>query len=136
MRMLCLLKSVALLLLFAGISRAQIVVTPPVPPSGGTGGKIDITGGMIVCHIQGDIPPTQGVQVSCSVGANSITPYYVKIPLNSNHTVSYVLDPGNPPTKNPDMVTCLIAAQGTAGVLKFDCAALTNGMESHASGTL
>ena len=125
-----------LLLILAAAARGQIVVTPPQPPTNGVGGKVQLTAGTVVCTLQGDVPPTMGVQVACVVNAVAITPYYVKINLDSGYTLNHVHNPGNPPTGNLDAVTCLISAGGTAGVIKFDCATLTNGMESHAAGTL
>jgi len=112
---------------------AQIVVTPPVPPQGGTAGKVVVTAGTINCTITGDAVPAAGIQVACTVAGTVIAPYHVTIATQQNFTLNHVHLP--PAPASADAVTCLFAQAATAGQIKFDCSSVTANTESHATGT-
>jgi len=109
---------------------AQIVVTPPVPPAGGTAGKVVLTAGSITCTITGDSIPAMSIQVACTVAGTVIAPYHVAIGTEQNFTLNHVHLPAAP--ASADSVTCLFA-QASAGI-KFDCSTLSNNVENHATG--
>jgi len=111
----------------------QIVVTPPVAPSGGTAGKVAVTAGTINCTITGDAVPAAGIQVACTVAGTVIAPYHVTVATQQNFTLNHVHLPPAPATA--DAVTCLFAQAATAGQIKFDCSSVTANTESHATGT-
>jgi len=126
------MKVLILVFALAHVS-AQIVVTPPVPPQGGTAGKVVVTAGTINCTITGDTVPASSIQVACTVAGTVIAPYHVAIGTQQNYTLNHVHLPPAPATV--DAVTCLFAQAATAGQIKFDCSSVTNNTESHATGT-
>ena len=121
------------LFLIALTGFGQIVVTPPVPPAGGTAGKVVVTAGTINCTITGDAVPAAGIQVACTVAGTVIAPYHVTIATQQNFTLNHVHLP--PAPASADAVTCLFAQAATAGQIKFDCSSVTANTESHATGT-
>lgn len=122
---------IVFLTLSVGLS-AQIVVTPPVPPSGGTAGKVVLNAGSITCTITGDAAPAASIEVACSVAGTVIAPYHVAIGIQQNFTLNHVHVPSAP--ASPDAVTCLFAQAATPGMMKFDCSTVSNNTEHQAAG--
>jgi hypothetical protein len=72
---------------------AQAVFTPPVPPSGGSAGKLSLAAGTspnnLGCIVNGNAVPATALVFNCSIGATVIPQFTMQFPSGTAFTFQF-----------------------------------------------